>query len=199
MVARLDAAELEEDDTDKWIWYAAMAGVRHPTAFAVVAGEHQRTRGEPEPVGDQLQVMRVEGLLNGQRDMHEWRWRVLHAAQEAARFVLSDRGWNVVREPVHERWGLWVPVGPRVGLLGYLEDPDLPPRQPPFSEHCELTLSWTAWFSGIAFSDQTMTHAVFAHPDDEQRLRSAVPGDSVPVTALGPYRGRQWRSPTLFE
>jgi hypothetical protein len=71
--------------------------------------------------------------------------------------------------------------------------------RPPFSEHCELTLSWAEWLNATAFSDTTMTHAVFSHPDDEQRLREAVSGEDLRVTALGPYRGRQWKSSTLFD
>ena len=42
---------------------------------------------------------------------------------------------------------MWLPVGPRVGILGYLEDPRLSPRRSPFSEHRELTLSWAQWFN----------------------------------------------------
>ncbi|MDA8342078.1 MAG: DUF4238 domain-containing protein [Actinomycetota bacterium] len=199
MVARLDAGALEPDDPDKWIWYAAMAGVRHPTAFAALAVHHQQSRGEPEPMGDQLQVMRVEALLNGQAQMHGWRWRVLHSPTNGPRFVLSDRGWNIVREPGYEMHAVWLPVGPRVGILGYLDDPLLPPPRPPFSEHRELTLSWAEWFNATAFSDTTITHAVFAHPDDEQRLRDAVMADDLRVTEFGPYRGQHWRASTLFD
>jgi Protein of unknown function (DUF4238) len=199
MVARLQGAEVDEEDPEKWIWYAAMAGVRHPTAFAALAGHHQLTSGHPEPVGDQLQVMRVEALLNGREKMHEWRWRVLHSPTDGPRFVLSDRGWNIVREPGYEMHGVWLPVGPRVGILGYLNDPRLPPRRSPFSEHRELTLSWAEWFNATAFSDTTITHAVFAHPQDEQRLRDAVSADDLRVTEFGPYRGRHWRANTLFD
>ena len=199
MVARLEAAALEADDPEKWIWYAAMAGVRHPTAFHALAVHHQQGRGEPEPVGDQLQVMRVEALLNGQETMHQWRWRVLHSPGDAPQFVLSDRGWNIIREPSYEMHGVWLPVGSRVGILGYLDDPRLPPRREPFSEHRELTLSWVQWFNATAFSDTTITHAVFAHPDDEQRLRDAVKAEDLRVTELGPYRGLHWRAGTLFD
>lgn len=199
MVARLEAAALEPDDTEKWIWYAAMAGIRHPTAFHALALHHQQSRGEPEPAGDQLQVMRVEALLNGQKTMREWRWRVLHSPSDGPRFVLSDRGWNIVREPSYEMHGVWLPVGPRVGILGYLEDPRLSTRRSPFSEHRELTLSWAQWFNATAFSDTTITHAVFAHPRDEQRLRDAVKGEELRVTEFGPYRGLHWRARTLFD
>ncbi len=199
MVARLEATALEGDDPEKWIWYAAMAGVRHPTAFRALAVHHQQSRGEPEPVGDQLQALRVEALLNGQEAMHRWRWRVLHSPSDGPRFVLSDRGWNIVREPSHDIHGVWLPVGPRVGILGYLDDPRLPSRREPFSEHRELTLSWAQWFSATAFSDTTITHAVFAHPEDEQRLRDAVKAEDVRVTQLGPYRGLHWRAATLFD
>lgn len=199
MVSRLDAETLEVEDPEKWIWYAAMAGVRHPTAFAVIAEEHQKSRGEPAPTGDQLEMMRVEGLINGQKQMHEWRWRVLHSPEDGPRFVLSDRGFNLVHEPSYEMDGFWLPVGPRVGLLGYLDDPRLPPKRPPFSEHRELTLSWAEWFNGTAFSDTTMTHAVFAHPEDEQRVKDAVPADDLRVTDLGPYRNLHWRASTLYD
>jgi hypothetical protein len=199
MVGRLDAAVLDANDPEKWIWYAAMAGVRHPTAFAAIAGHHQQNRGEPEPVGDQLQVMRVEALLNGQKMMHQWRWRVLHSPTDGPRFTLSDRGWNIVREPRYEVHGVWLPVGPWVGILGYLDDARLPARREPFSEHRELTLSWAEWFNATAFSDTTITHAVFAHPDDEQRLRDAVKAEELRVTELGPYRGPHWRAGTLFD
>lgn len=199
MVARLDADALEPDDPEKWIRYAAMAGVRHPTAFPALAVYHQQNRGKPEPVGDQIQVMRVEALLNGQSQMRNWRWRVLHGPTDGPRFVLSDRGWNIVREATNEVHGLWLPVGPRVGILGYLDDPRLPPRQPPFSEHREVTLSWAEWFNATAFSDTTMTHSVFGHPDDEQRFQDAVPAASHRVTGFGPYRGQHWRAVTLFD
>ncbi|MDA8283379.1 MAG: DUF4238 domain-containing protein [Actinomycetota bacterium] len=199
MVARLEAASLEADDPEKWIWYAAMSGVRHPTAFAALAARHQQTRGHSEPAGDQLQVMRVEALLNGQAKMHGWRWRILHSPTDGPRFVLSDRGWNIVREPGYEMHGVWLPVGPRVGILGYLDDPRLPPRRPPFSEHRELALSWAEWLNATAFSDTTITHAVFAHPDDKQRLRDAVKADGLRVTEFGPFRGRHWRASTLFD
>ncbi len=66
LVARLDADALEPDDPEKWIRYAAMAGVRNPTAFLALAVHHQQQRGEPEPVDDQIQVMRVEALLADQ-------------------------------------------------------------------------------------------------------------------------------------
>ena len=90
-------------------------------------------------------------------------------------------------------------MGPRVGILGYLDDPRLPPRRAPFSEHRKLTLSWAEWFNGTAFSDETMTHAVFAHPDDEQRLRDAIKADKLRVTQLGPYRGQHGRALTLVD
>ena len=53
--------------------------------------------------------------------------------------------------------------------------------------------------NATAFSDTTITHAVFAHPDDEQRLRDAVKAEDLRVTELGPYRGLHWRAGTLFD
>jgi hypothetical protein len=37
--------------------------------------------------------------------------------------------------PTH---GLYLPMGSRVAILGYLDDPGLPPRRPAFEEHLDL-------------------------------------------------------------
>ena len=86
----------------------------------------------------------------------KWRWRVLHSPEMDPALCSRTEVFNLVHQPSYEMDGFWLPVGPRVGLLGYLDDPRLPPKRPPFSEHRELTLSWAEWFNGTAFSDTTL-------------------------------------------
>jgi hypothetical protein len=121
--------------------YAAMAGVRHPT-FKALADHHQTQQGQPVPTGDQLQWMRAEALLNQLHEMPSWRWRVLHSPVDAPRFILSDRGWMYVREMDWPTLAIFLPMGPRVGILGYLDSDDLPPRRAPFEEHRDLVPTW---------------------------------------------------------
>jgi hypothetical protein len=40
--------------------------------------------------------------------------------------MLTDRGWVYVEEPEVPSCGLFLPMGPRVAILGYLDDPQLP-------------------------------------------------------------------------
>lgn len=196
LVQRLDHRELVDDDAEKLTTYAAMAGVRHPEAFAARANQHQQERGEPVPGSDQIQVMRVEALILGMKNMPSWRWRVLHSPRGAPRFVISDRGWLKFREPHRLKVCIWLPMGPRVGILGYLDDPELPPRRPPFSEHCDLTPPWVRWFNAGAWSDYTFTHAVFAHPDQRSLLEKAHPAPNV--RQLNPFRGQRRQDLTLL-
>jgi hypothetical protein len=38
-------------------------------------------------------------------------------------------------------------MGPRVAILGYLEDEKLPPRRPQFEENFDLCETWIEWFN----------------------------------------------------
>jgi hypothetical protein len=195
LVERLSDGLLLADDADRLIAYAAAAGIRHPTAFEALAVGHQLRRGKQRPVGDQIQAMRVEAFLNELKTMPAWRWRVLHSPDGCPRFVLSDRGWNLIQEPVLNALGYWLPLGPRVGILAYSDDAKLPPRRAPFTEHRDLELSWVEWFNAIAWSDLTVTHSVFAHPEQEELLRKAPRPSGV---ANHPYVGGHSAAPTLF-
>lgn len=197
LVRRLADRSLVGGDADLLIGHAAMAGVRHPT-FQDVADDWQARHGRSAPVGDQVQWMRVEGLLNHLKVMPSWRWRVLHSPDDAPRLMLSDRGWIYVREPDHPSLAIFLPMGPRVGLLGYLDAANLPPRQPPFEEHRVLVPSWVEWLNAAAGSDAKFTNALFAHPDDQEKLRRLPDAADIRVNALGPFRGVGMLAETLF-
>jgi hypothetical protein len=44
-------------------------------------------------------------------------------------------------------------MGPRVAILGYLDDPALPPGRPPFEEHLDLCQSTTEFLNAAAWDD----------------------------------------------
>jgi hypothetical protein len=199
LVDRLDCCALVAEDDEKLIWYAATATVRHPRTFNDVVADRAKRMGGTPPTADALQVLRVSTLQNHYRTMLGWRWRVLHGSDDLPRFVLNDRGWSLVGDPRQRVIGFWLPLGPRVGILGYPDDARLPRKQPAFSEHQFLALSWAQWLNATAFSDNKGTKQVFAHPSNEKILREAMPAARVQVTTLGPFRGRGSSAETLFD
>lgn len=146
LVARLTVRRLQPGDDALLYDYAACAGVRHPS-FEDVVADHQARHGQPTPQGDGLQYARVLALGNQRPVMPTWRWRVLHSPVDAARFMITDRGWLYVGMEDWPTHGLLLPMGPRVAILGYLDDPGLPPRRPAFEEHldlCESTIEYAS-------------------------------------------------------
>lgn len=49
---------------------------------------------------------------------------------DAPRFMITNRGWMYIGQEDWPNDGLLLPMGPRVAILGYLDDPGLPPRPP---------------------------------------------------------------------
>ncbi len=95
--------------------------------------------------------------------------------------------------PTH---GLLRPMGPRVGILGYLDDPQLPPRRPAFEEHLDLCQSMIDYLNAAAWDDPYI-ELLIAHPDDRNRLASLPDHQNLRINALGPYRNR--KSVGLFD
>ncbi len=110
--------------------------------------------------------------------------------------MITDRGLMYVG---HEDWpayGLMLPMGPRVAILGYLDDTRLPPRRPAFEEHLDLCQSQIDWFNAAAWDDPYI-EVLIAHPDDRSRLVNLPDHRNLRVNALGPFRMRKSRG--LFD
>ncbi|MHB1988269.1 MAG: hypothetical protein ACYCSF_09825 [Acidimicrobiales bacterium] len=195
LVERLTTRKLQAGDNRLLYSYVAMAGVRHPS-FQAVADAWQLAHGAPLPIGDQVQYMREEGVSNQVALLGAWRWRVLHAPDDGPRLMITDRGWMYVGETGREGRALFLPMGPRVALLGYLDAPDLPPRRPPFEEHLDLCQSTIEWFNAGAWFDLPFD-TLFAHPDDRKLLEGVPDVDALHLNSHGPYRMRD--SSGLFD
>lgn len=186
LVERLTYERLEPGDSEALLAYAAMAAVRHPK-FALIAAEWQRRHDLPEPVGDDIHLMRVHALENQLREVKKYRWRVLHSPPGNRRFMVSDRGWMLVGGDLP---AVLLPMGPRVAILGYPDDPALPPRRPPFEEHFGVVDSWIEWFNAATWADHEYTDLLIAHPDDLEQLEHIRDHDQVIVNGHGPFVGR---------
>jgi hypothetical protein len=189
LAARLAARSLQPGDDGLLFDYAATAGVRHPSFEAVVT-DHQARRGKPAPQGDDVQYARVLALGNQRPVMPSWRWRVLHSPADAPRFMITDRGWMYVGMEDWPTHGLLLPMGPRVAILGHLDDPALPPCRPAFEEHLDLCPSTVRWINAAAWADPYI-NLLIAHPDDQGRLAALPDHQHLRVNALGPYRNRK--------
>jgi hypothetical protein len=163
--------------------------VRHPSFEAVVA-DYQARQGKHAPQGDDVQYARVLALGNQRPVMPSWRWRVLHSPADAPRFMITDRGWRYVGMEDSPTHGLLLPMGPRVAILGYLDDPALPPRRPAFEEHLDLCPSTVSWINAAALADPYI-ELLIAHPDDRDRLATLPDHQSLRINTLGPYRNRK--------
>jgi len=195
LVSRLAARRLQPGDDQLLFAYAAAAGVRHPS-FEDVAADHQARQGLPALQGDNVHYARVLALRNQLPVLPAWRWRVLHNPADAPRFMITDRGWMYVGQEDWPTHGLLLPMGPRVAILGYLDDPGLPPRRPAFEEHLDLCQSTIDYLNAAAWDDPYI-ELLIAHPDDRNRLAALPDHRNLRINALGPYRNR--KSVGLFD
>ena len=198
LIERLVNQALAPGDADLLFSYAAMMGVRHPS-FKEVAEDHLQKSGHPTPpTADQVNVMRIEGILNVIGDMPDWRWRVLHTTEGDPPFMLSDRCWIYIQEIRGSR-SIWVPMAPTAGILGYLEDDQFGPRRSPFEEHRNVVPSWVTWLNAAAGDDKRFTHSMFTHPDNRNGLERLPPLEDLTVNAKGPFRGVGLNAETLYD
>ena len=189
LAVQLAARRLQPGDETLLFDYAATAGVRHPS-FEDVAADHQVRQCMPALQGDDVQYARVLTLGNQRPVMPAWRWRVLHSPADAPRFMITDRGWMYVGQEDWPTHGLLLPMGPRVAILGYLDDPGLPPRRPAFEEHLDLCQSMIDYLNAAAWDDPHIEFLI-AHPDDRSRLAALPDHHSLRINALGPFRNRK--------
>jgi hypothetical protein len=195
LIDRLERRQLQNGDDTVLYAYVATAAVRHPT-FEAVAADHQAREGLPAPEGDDIQYLRIAAIRNQLPHVPTWRWRVLHSAEDCPRFMITDRGWMYVGEPDWPSHGLFLPLTPRMAILGYLDDQRLPTRRPPFEEHLDLCKSWIEWFNAAAWPDPFI-EMLIAHPDDRARLANLPDHNELRVNGYGPHRYR--RSVGLFD
>lgn len=188
LVERLTNRTLIPTDAQLLYAYVAMAGVRSPY-FQDVADEWQQAHGGRAPIGDEIQKMRVEGLANQIALLGDWRWRVLHAPNDGPRLMITDRGWMYLGQSDRQGRALFLPMGPRVALLGYMEASDLPPRRPPFEEHFDLCQSAVEWLNAGAWADLPF-ESLYAHPDDRILLESLPDYRDIHPNPYGPFRMR---------
>lgn len=181
---RLEAGGHSRDDQDLVFSYLAALGVRRPGTFEKVARPGWRPAGQEQGVDDELRLSRLVVLRNTLGLVRSLRWRILEAPPDAPRYVVNDLGFTVISEWGRRGEALFVPLGPRLALLGFQHRPtDLRERLYP--------APWTVRWLNAATWTQDRAKAVFGHPDDLQMLMELRRVRRVKKSPWGPFRDRQ--------
>ncbi|MBO0684356.1 MAG: hypothetical protein J2P45_14460 [Candidatus Dormibacteraeota bacterium] len=183
-LSRLEAGGHTEDDQDLVFSYLAALGVRRPGALEKVARPRWGTVRHEQGLGDQLRQARLLVLRNTLSMIRSLRWRMLEAPPDAPRYVVNDLGFTVISEWGRKGEALFVPVGPRLALLGFQHRPtDLRERV--------YAAPWTVrWLNAATWTQET-AKAVFGHPDDLEMLMELRRVRRVKKSPWGPYRDRR--------
>jgi hypothetical protein len=165
-------------EVETLLFYVASCAVRHPDVFQRIAGAHQASSGLPEPIGDLLQILRLESIQATLSQIRAWRWRVFDCSPEAEGLIINDKGFCYLGDASRNTTGLFLPLRPNLGVLGSLDQ-----SEGEFVVRRRLT----------AKSVRSVNHAlwleapreIYGHPDARDTLRQL---DHPPVfNRLGPF------------
>jgi hypothetical protein len=147
----LDAGALQQGDETYLLLHVSALKPRK-VSFLDDLNEHQASSNLPLFTETDLPIERVKAVLRTLPYAETWRWRVLLPPQ-GERFIISDRGLCEFGDrdlrtgkdwPSH---GVFFPLGPALGMLGFLHEPTLHRRvfRPlDFSERLTLNRGYTA-------------------------------------------------------
>jgi hypothetical protein len=168
------------------------------TTFLDDLNEYQATNGLPAFTDADLPIERVNAVLRTLPYAETWRWRVLKPPH-GNRFIISDRGlceFGDLDLQTGKEWpshGAFFPLGPTVGVLGFLHEPDLHHRvfRPlDFTDRVTLNTGYTELLNLRLWEDAR--RFVVAHPNDLSLLKTIDDGEEIPLDPAGPYRFRKF-------
>jgi hypothetical protein len=193
----LDAGVLRPGDEAYLLLHVSALKPRK-TSFLDDLNEHQAIHQLPAFTETDLPIERVKAVLRTLPYAVTWRWRVLLPPQRE-RFIISDRGlcefgdldWRTGKDwPSH---GVFFPLGPTLGLLGFLHEPKLHRRvfRPlDFSERLTLNRGYTALLNQRLWEDAE--RFVVAHPGDRALIDGIDSSQEISLDLAGPYRFRRF-------
>lgn len=191
------AADLERGRTPSnggeqyLLMHAAALKPRKPS-FLDDLNDNQADLGLP-PLGQQdLPLERVMSFLRTLPYAETWRWRVLHAPADE-HFMINDRGLCEFSDRGWPGRGVFFPLGPGVGILGFLHDDKLHRRvfRPlDFSDHITLNRGHANVLN--RFSWQEAGEFIVARYDEQARIEALSDDQEVDYDLTGPYRFRRF-------
>jgi len=135
----------------------------------------------------------LAGLHNAVPQVRSLRWQVLESPQDAPSFILNDMGFSIITEHGMGENGLFVPLAPKLALLGY-RDRD---SRTGFVDRRVPTPMTVGWLNA-ATCEEDASREAYVHPTDQEILLALRPTADTRVNLRGgPYRGED-RTHTLF-
>jgi len=158
--------------------------------------EFQADNNLPAFTQTDLPIERVNAVQRTLPYAQTWRWRVV-LPPKGERFIISDRGlceFSDLDPRTRKEWpshGVFFPLGPRVGVLGFRHEPKLHRRvfRPlDFSDRLTLNRGYTALLNLRLWEDAE--RFVVAHPSDRALIETIDNGAELRLDPDGPYRFR---------
>jgi hypothetical protein len=196
VAAALERGQITTDDASFLLLHVAALKPRS-TSFLDYLNDYQRRYSLPLADATTLSLERVLSLLATVSYAQMWRWRVLQPPT-GKNFIINDCGlceFSDYDRRTGEDWpgrGVFFPLGPTVGILGFPYREDLHRRlfQPlDFSERFTLNRGYTALLNRHLWDEAG--RLVIARPDDEVLLNSIDSGEQIVLDPSGPYRFRR--------
>jgi Protein of unknown function (DUF4238) len=191
----LEAGALKEGD-EAYLLFHVSALKPRKASFLDDLNEYQSNNNLPAFNETNLPIERVKAVQRTLPYAETWRWRVLLPPQ-GERFIISDRGLCEFGDrdrrtgndwPSH---GVFFPLGPTVGVLGFLHEPKLHRhvfRPLDFSERLTLNRGYTALLNLRLWEEAE--RFVVAHPADRALIENIDDGAEISLDLAGPYRFR---------
>ena len=160
--------------------------------------EYQANNNLPPFTDTDLPIERVKAVLRTLPYAETWRWRVL-LPPHGERFIINDRGlceFGDLDPRTGKEWpsrGVFFPLGPTIGVLGFLHEPKLHRRvfRPlDFSDRLMLNRGYTALLNLRLWEDAE--RFVVAHPSDRPLIENIDNGTEIWLDPAGPYRFRRF-------
>jgi hypothetical protein len=195
--AFLNASVLQPGDEAYLLLHVSALKPRK-ASFLDDLNEYQAENGLPAFTEADLPIERVNAVLRTLPYAETWHWRVL-LPPDGDRFIISDRGlceFGDLDPRTGKDWpshGVFFPLGPTVGVLGFLHEPTLHRRvfRPlDFTDRVTLNNGYTQLLNLRLWEDAE--RFVVAHPRDHALIETIDDGEEIRLDPDGPYRFRQF-------
>jgi hypothetical protein len=182
---------LSDDDKECLLMHVAALKPR-TSSFLDDLNEYQAELGLPPFTEHDLPLERARAFIHTLPYAMTWRWRVLYPGEKES-FVINDRGLCEFSDPGWPGKGVFFPLGPTVGILGFLHLKERHRkmfRPTDFSDDIVLNRGHASILNRLAWQDAN--RFVIARHDEQQSIEELVDALDISYDLNGPYRFRRF-------